>query len=126
VTGNTRAFRVLVRNAMFRRVELASRDDVDGLAELDAADPDRATAFRDWDAALGDYYDEHDQILTDADARGPAFLAIEESGRSWQIRQVIDDPAGNHDWSITATVDLDACDEHGELLVHVTGFGRLD
>ncbi|MFZ1409930.1 MAG: DUF3516 domain-containing protein, partial [Micropruina sp.] len=36
VTGNVRAFRVLVRNAMFRRVELASRDDVDGLAGLEA------------------------------------------------------------------------------------------
>jgi hypothetical protein len=51
VTGNPRAFRVLVRNAMFRRVELASRDDVDGLLELDMTDPDRASAFRDWDAA---------------------------------------------------------------------------
>ncbi len=41
------------------------------------------------------------------------------------MRQIIDDPSGNHDWSITATIDLDACDEAGELLVHVTGFGRL-
>jgi len=125
VTGNPRAFRVLVRNAMFRRVELASRDDVDGLLELDMADPDRASAFRDWDAALGDYYDEHDQLGAGADARGPALLMIEELGRRWQVRQIIDDPDGNHDWSITATIDLDACDEAGELLVHVTGFGRL-
>jgi hypothetical protein len=50
---------------------------------------------------------------------------IEELGRRWQVRQIIDDPDGNHDWSITATIDLDACDEAGELLVHVTGFGRL-
>ena len=27
----------MVRNAMFRRVELAARDDVDGLAALEAA-----------------------------------------------------------------------------------------
>ncbi|WP_228386861.1 DEAD/DEAH box helicase, partial [Ornithinicoccus halotolerans] len=32
VTAQERAFRVMVRNAMFRRVELAARDDVDGLA----------------------------------------------------------------------------------------------
>ncbi|MFZ0529082.1 MAG: DUF3516 domain-containing protein, partial [Propionicimonas sp.] len=125
VTGNLRAFRVLVRNAMFRRVELASRDDVDGLDELDAADPQRAAGFRDWDAALGEYYAEHDEIRTDADARGPALLIVEEAGRLWQVRQIIADPEGNHDWSITATIDLDACDEQGELIVHVTGFARL-
>ena len=125
VTGNPRAFRVLVRNAMFRRVELASRDDVDGLLELDAIDPDRARGFRDWDEALGDYFEEHDEIRTDADARGPAMLIIEEAGRTWQVRQIIADPEGNHDWSITASIDLDACDEAGELIVHATGFGRL-
>ena len=125
VTGNPRAFRVLVRNAMFRRVELASRDDVDGLLELDAIDPDRARGFRDWDEALGDYFAEHDEIRTDADARGPAMLIIEEAGRTWQVRQIIADPEGNHDWSITASIDLDACDEAGELIVHATGFGRL-
>ena len=32
----TRPFRVMVRNAMLRRVELAARDDVDGLAALEA------------------------------------------------------------------------------------------
>ncbi|MDQ2729730.1 MAG: DUF3516 domain-containing protein, partial [Actinomycetota bacterium] len=32
VTANTRAFRVMVRNAAFRRVELAARADIDGLA----------------------------------------------------------------------------------------------
>ena len=39
LTGNTRAFTVLVRNAMFRRVELAARHAYAELAELDAAAP---------------------------------------------------------------------------------------
>ena len=38
VTANPRAFRVLVRNALFRRVELAARRQWDALGELDAAD----------------------------------------------------------------------------------------
>src|SRR5690242_15511267 len=38
VTGNVRAFRVLVRNALFRRVELAALRRFDELGELDAAD----------------------------------------------------------------------------------------
>ncbi|MDQ7992497.1 MAG: DUF3516 domain-containing protein, partial [Propionicimonas sp.] len=126
VTGNPRAFRVLVRNALFRRVELAASDDIEGLVALDATDPFRTMGFTDWDKALEEYYAEHDEIGLGADARGPALLAIEEHGRRWRVRQIIDDPAGNHDWSIGATVDLDACDEAGELVVHVTGFARLD
>jgi len=126
VTGNPRAFRVLVRNAMFRRVELAASDDIEGLLALDVSDPFRTMSFTDWDNALEAYYGEHDEIGLGADARGPAMLVIEEHGRRWEVRQIIDDPAANRDWSVTATIDLDACDEAGELVVHVTGFARLD
>jgi hypothetical protein len=83
-------------------------------------------SYGDWDRALEAYYDEHDSIGLGADARGPALLVIEEAGRRWSVRQIIDDPAGNHDWSITAVIDLDACDAAGELVVHVTGFERFD
>lgn len=123
VTSNVRAFRVLVRNAMFRRVELAASDDVEGLAALEPGGPMTRTR---WDEALGEYWDEHEVLPTDADARGPALLVVTESGRIWDLRQIIDDPEGNHDWSITARVDLDACDEAGELVLHTLDFARLD
>lgn len=93
---------------------------------LDADDPFRSMSFTDWDNALEQYYDEHDGIGLGADARGPALHLVTEHGRRWEVRQIVDDPAGNHDWSITATVDLDACDEAGDLILHVTGFARLD
>jgi len=80
----------------------------------------------DWDEALGQYWDEHDEIGTDADARGPKLLVIEEDSRSWRVRQLIADPDGNRDWSITARIDLDECDEAGELVVHTLDFARLD
>ncbi len=118
LTTNTRAFRILVRNELFRRVQLAARDDLDA---LEALDPD----FDGWGAALDAYFDEHDEILTGADARSAALLMLDESGRSWTAQQIIDDPAGDHDWRITATVDLDASDDTGEAVVAVTAFSRL-
>ncbi len=124
VTGNARAFRVLVRNAMFRKVELAASDDVDGLACLEPPGTPMTRAA--WDAALGDYYDEHDEIGADADARGPRFFEVTEAGRTWAVRQVIADPAGHHDWSIAATVDLDASDAAGDLVLRTDSFARLD
>jgi hypothetical protein len=126
VTRNERAFRVLVRNEMFRRVELAARRDWAGLGELDGADGWDAAA---WEAVLAPYWEEHDQIRTDADARGPGLFlvdsAVGEGVRRWQATQILHDPEGNHDWRITAEIDLDASDEAGQAVVRVIFVGTL-
>ncbi len=126
VTGNERAFRVLVRNAMFRRVELAARRDWAGLGSLDGDAGWNAEVWRD---ALAAYWEEHDTIRTDADARGPGLVLIDTSpaeatGR-WAVRQIIHDPQGDHDWSLRADVDLAASDESGEAVVHLTDVSML-
>jgi hypothetical protein len=133
LSAQGRSFRVMVRNALWRRVELAARDDVDGLATLETATAELAdpplevTMSRsEWDAALEAYYAEHDEVRLDADARGPALLAVEESGRVWHARQVLHDPSGHHDWAIEATVHLDASDAAGAAVVLATALRRLD
>ena len=120
LTSNTRAFRILVRNEMFRRVQLAAREDVDALAELDSA-----FGAEGWDAALDAYFADHDDILTGPDARSSKLLLLTEGAAEWTVRQIIDDPAGDHDWGISATVDLAASDEAGEAVVTVTGVDRM-
>jgi hypothetical protein len=122
ITANERAFRVLVRNAMFRRVELASLRRWIDLGELDPDFGEEA-----WEDGLVAYFDEHDWIGTGPDARGPQMLQIakDESARRWVVRQVIDDPQGDHEWAITAEVDLEASDETGEAVLVVTRFGTL-
>ncbi|MGP6176440.1 DEAD/DEAH box helicase [Microbacterium sp. A196] len=119
-TSNVRAFRTLVRNEMFRRVQLAAREDVEALAVLDSAFGADA-----WDAALDGYFAEHDEILTGPDARSSKLLLLTEGQTQWTVRQILDDPAGDHDWGISATVDLAASDEAGEAVVAVTGVDRL-
>jgi hypothetical protein len=123
LTSNVRAFRVLVRNELFRRVQLAALDDVTALGELDAEAGFDADA---WDAVLEEYYDVHDTIGTDADARSMAYLILDESGRTWQARQIFADPSGDKDFGIVASVDLDASDEAGEAVVRVREIGRFD
>ena len=107
ISAQKRPFRVMIRNALWRRVELAARDDVGGLAALEAAtaelaEPPLEVAMTraDWDAGLEGYYADHDEIRLDADARGPALLTIETSGRVWPVRQTLHDPAGDHDLSL--------------------------
>jgi len=120
ITSNERAFRVLVRNAMFRRVQLASLRRWIDLGELD---PDFGQDA--WEDGIHAYFDEHDSIGTGPDARGPQMLQIAKEPGRWLVRQVIDDPEGDHDWGVTAVVDLEASDEAGEAVLTVTGFQSL-
>jgi superfamily II RNA helicase len=122
VTRNTRAFRVLVRNALFHRVQLAARR---AYAELGALDADSGWDAEEWRAALDPYFDEHDELRTGPNARGPQFLVIETHPDHWDVRQIFDDPAGDHDWGFTATVDLAESDERGEAAVTITAAGQL-
>jgi hypothetical protein len=122
VTGNRRAFRVLVRNALFRRVELAALERYEELGELDAGTGWDAEA---WAEALEAYFAEHDEIGAGADARGPAMLIIDEKPGRWSVRQIFDDPAGDHDWGISAEVDLAASDAAGTAVLRVTDVGQL-
>ena len=120
ITSNERAFRVLVRNAMFRRVQLASLRRWIDLGELDLDFGQDA-----WEDGIEAYFDEHDSIGTGPHARGPQMLQIAKEPGRWVVRQVIDDPEGDHDWGITAAIDLEASDEAGEAVLTVTGFESL-
>jgi superfamily II RNA helicase len=122
VTGNPRAFRVLVRNALFRRVELAALRRYDELGALDAEAGWDADA---WALALGSYFGQHGDIGTGPDARGPGLLIIDQQPDHWVVRQIFDDPAGDHDWGFSARVDLAASDEAGVAVLEVTDVGQL-
>ncbi len=115
VTGNVRAFAVMVRNAMFLRVKLAARDRFEELKRIDDG--------IDWEAALGAYWDQHETLGDGPAARSPELLIVDRADpRSWRVRQIIDDPGGHHDWAIVATVDLDASDAAGEPVVVTQSF----
>ncbi len=140
-----RVFEVMIRNAMWARVDLVSRDDLDGLLRLERAAADHVEPPRSvvmgrsvWDAAIEDYSAEHDSVLTDGDARGPDLLDVGDehagepaggeegvSARVRDIRQTIHDPEGHHDWVIDAIVDCDASDEAGTLVLATVSMRRL-
>ncbi|WP_353807509.1 DEAD/DEAH box helicase [Agromyces sp. SYSU T00194] len=119
VVSNRRAFLVLVRNELFRRVQLAALERDEELAELD---PEVG-----WPEVLDAYYAEHDAIGTDGAARAPRLLSIDEDADAgvWRVEQVIADPAGDHDWRIRGEVDLAASAEQGAAVVRVSWAGRL-
>nr|WP_084039646.1 DEAD/DEAH box helicase [Demequina sp. NBRC 110053] len=144
MTGNPRVLRRLVRNAMFQRIELAAREDYQALGALDGGAGWGADAWRDaldpLFVAQGD-----NAIGIGPDARSAALVTFVEPGGdhregraraalaaapdaalpegTWLVRQVIDDPAGDHDWAIIAVVDLDASDEAGAPVIELLHVG---
>ena len=145
ITANERSFRVLIRRAMWRRVELVARGNADELARLDAACPVPARAAdameaQDWEDAFDEYASDYgagddpqgadlfDLVGTGPDARGPAALRIDttqarQTGR-WLVEQILEDPDGDRDWRLYAEVDLAASDEEGDLVLVVVDMDR--
>ena len=109
VVADRRGMTLLVRNALFQRVRLAARGKA---AELGALDEDWGFGEIRWKRVLDAFYDEHDELLTDGDARSAALLAIDEadelSEHVWHVHQIFHDADGDHDFGIMADVDLDA------------------
>jgi superfamily II RNA helicase len=123
LTGNERAFTAMVRNALFRRVELFARRRWYDLGLLDA---DAGWTSERWAEVGSAYFAEHDDVGSGADARGPAMLIIDRQPTVWQVRQILDDPAGDHDWGFEVEVDLEASDEEGAAVLRLVDAGRLD
>ncbi|WP_394281828.1 DEAD/DEAH box helicase [Corynebacterium sp.] len=114
LTANRRAFTIMVRNYFFRLVELFAYEKEDRLADmLDYLDRDDKP---DWGAAMDDYFDEYDDIGTDQEARGKELFSLgDTSGRSWNVRQILQDPEGDNSFQLHGVVDLDASDAAGEV-----------
>ena len=120
VVADRRGMTLLVRNALFRRVSLAARERADELGELDEA---WGMGELRWRRALDAFFEAHEELLVDGDARSTAFFTIDESdelkpaaegGHVWHVHQIFHDSDGDHDFGIMADVDLDATQEESE------------
>ncbi|MCU1487493.1 MAG: box helicase-like [Actinomycetia bacterium] len=103
VTANERAFRLMVRNEVFRQVELLARRSHPDTPDLSA------------------YWAEHDSIGIGGDARATASFQLTEASDAWRVRQVLHDPDGDLDWAAHFEVDLAASDEEGTPVVRLVG-----
>ncbi len=104
--GPPAAWRTTVRTAAFGWVELLAARAHGTLAAR------TGWAEAEIDVAMTPYWNVHDSIAIDADARSAAYVDIAEErgddggpGR-WVVTQRLADPAGDGDWRFVASVDL--------------------
>lgn len=111
VTKQVRAFRVMVRNEAFGWVRALARRAYRALPLAEDAD---------WspEERLAPYWAEHEEILTDAEARGPRFF--EHDAATGRVTQRLLDPEGHGDWLLHGQVDFEASREQGRAVVTLT------
>ena len=117
VVADRRGMTLLVRNALFARVRLASLGKVE---ELGALDIEWGWSEARWRQVLDEFYAEHAEILIDASARSSAYFEIDEapekSNHMWHVRQIFLDSDADLDFRIDADLDLDASQDEGEAI----------
>lgn len=116
IFSNERAVRVMIRNAVWRFVQLLARGDYTQAASAlqDLASPEHGVVSTPWtprtlEKHLAPYYEQYPEILLTADARGPSRLMMD----SWKtpepmIRQLLTDPEEHLEWSAQFVLHVSA------------------
>ena len=108
---------VLARNALWLRVRLFAREE---LPSLGALDQPWGFGERRWRGVLDAFFEAHDELLLDGDARSTAYFLVDDSAEAaehtWRVTQILHDADGDNDFRIVADLDLDATQEEGEAI----------
>ena len=135
ITRDERGFTVLVRNAIFQCIRALARRDWSAAAALfgapvaaGAAGALAASASEDeWTAArfeqtLQPFFEQHAALRTDPTARAPQNTRVTRTERgTWEVVQVLCDPEGHDDWTLSVTVDLEASAKAGRPVLVMRG-----
>lgn len=134
VFTNERALRVMIRNAVWRVVQLLARQDYTQAASAlaDLGSPEHGVNGAAWSAValdkqLAPYFEQYGQLLVTADARGPSRLLIEPwQGQTSAVRQVLTDPEEHLEWSLRFLLHIDASRRAGRPVLTLASLGPTD
>jgi superfamily II RNA helicase len=135
ITRDARGFTVLVRNVLFQCVRAIARRDWSAAAAIfgTAAAPSTAMASAgddEWtgtrfEQAFRPFFEEHTGLRVDPTARAPQNTRVTKTERgTWEIVQILCDAEGDDDWTLSATVDLEASAKAGRPFLVMRGVGR--
>ena len=125
VLADERAFRVLLRNALFRVVRaLSTRDYGAALTELGDDTATEAWTSERMREAMAPFWDEHTELRTDPRARGTEHTLVDEQPGAWRVRQILLDAEGDHDFYLDIAVDLERSNEEDRPVMVLHHLGR--
>lgn len=108
---------IMIHNALFKRVLLASKNDSAALGKLD-----EPFGFyeRKWRSVLDEFFEAHESLYINQDARSKRYFSVdtreEKTQHRWHAHISFLDAEGDIDFGISADVDLDATKTAGEVI----------
>jgi hypothetical protein len=121
VTRNEAAFGVMVRNELFRWVQLLGRHYYAGLSAR-LAEFDQHVDASELDATFEPYFEEHAFVGIDTDARNRRHVLVDGD----RLTQIISDPEHHYEWRIVAMIDRERSREQGEAVLVFEAISRQD
>lgn len=130
ITRNRKAFTVLVRNEIFPFLRALSTHDY--AAAIECLDVPANEAEEPWtpeglETLMKDYYVEHERLCLDPGARNIRNTYIKEADdhRSWQVQQMLVDPAELNDWLAEFYVDLERSRQTAKPFLRLNRIGKV-
>jgi len=122
ITRNKREFTALIRAEIFQLVRALAAHRYDAAAELVA--PWSAEQL---DAAMTAYYQEHQRLLLDPEARNHkhTYVTPNDDDSVWSVAQVLVDPDGLNDWQATFTIDKAQAREQGRPVLQLVAIAPI-
>ena len=126
ITRNRREFTALVRTEIFRFLRPLAMGNYK-LASSMVSQPSSTWSEDHLVATLEPYYDEHERISLDNEARNGRHTYVEpsEDKRTWRVCQVLVDPEGLNDWQAEFSVDLAQAREAGKPTLSLVAIGPV-
>lgn len=131
IFSNERAFRVMVRNALWRVVQLLARREyqqaASALADLGSVEHGVSNAI--WtapvlDRYLSPYFEQYSELLLTPDARSPSRLLMDPWGAPQpRMRQVLTDPEEHLEWAATFQLHVEASRAAGRPVLTLVSLG---
>jgi len=136
ITRDARAFTAAIRTRIFTFLRAWAIGHhaaaVEALDDPPTAPPSTETEASAWTterlrSALEDYRIDHEPLRLDPEARNVRHTQVDPSGdtRTWQVQQVLVDPALHNDWMAEFEVDLAASRETNQPVLWLRGIGPI-
>jgi hypothetical protein len=126
ITRNKREFTALIRTEIFKFLRPLAQESYGVVAAMLPSGPStwNAEALA---AALNPYFETHDRILLDNEARNGRHTYVDpgEDGQTWRVSQVLVDIEGLNDWQCVFSVDLAKAREEGKPTLELVSVGPV-
>jgi hypothetical protein len=125
ITRNKREFTALIRTEVFRFLKPLAAEDYPAACVALTSSQEHSWTPESLAAAMDPYYDAHDRILLDSEARNGRHTYVEPAPDKWRVCQILVDPDGLNDWQAEFTVDPVTSREEGTPTLSLRALGPI-